>query len=89
MTRETWELLSHEFIQTGRIPVGNPHGRPVIAPEKQMLVFLWRMANQEPARAVADRFDVTVSSVNRVFRRVVKAAVSLSGQYIRWPNGES
>ena len=40
-------------MQTGRIPVGNPHKRPVIAPEKQILVFLWRIANQEPARDVA------------------------------------
>ena len=61
----------------------------MIAPEKQVLAFLWRIANQEPARAVADRFDMTMSSVNRVFRRVVKAVVSMSGQYIRWPNGES
>ena len=32
---------------------------------------------------------MTISSVNRVFRRVVKAVVSMSGQYIRWQNGES
>ena len=88
MTRETCQLLVREIIQTGNIPLGNPSGREVIAPEKQVLLFLWRIANQEPARAVADRFGVTVSSVNRVFRRVVHAAVSLSGQYIRWPNGE-
>lgn len=88
MTRETCELLVREIVQTGNIPLGNPSGREVIAPRKQVLAFLWRIANQEPARAVADRFDITVSSVNRVFRRVVNASVSLSGQYIRWPNGE-
>ena len=52
MTRETCELLCQGVIQTGRIPVGNPHKRPFIAPEKQILAFLWRIANQEPARAV-------------------------------------
>ena len=46
------------------------------------------MANQEPARAIADRFDITRSSCNRVFRRVVMAAVGLSNEYIRWPTGE-
>ena len=46
------------------------------------------MANQEPARAIADRFDITRSSYNRVFRRVVMAAVGLSNEYIRWPTGE-
>lgn len=82
MTRETCELLSLEIMQTGQIPIRNSSGRPVIAPQKQILAFLWRIANQEPARAVADRFDLTSSSVNRVFRRVVLAAVSLCGQYI-------
>lgn len=46
------------------------------------------MANQEPARAVADRFDITLSSVDRVLKRVSQAAIDLSGQFIRWPNGE-
>ena len=46
------------------------------------------MANQEPTRAVADRFDITLSSVNRVLQRVSQAAFDLSGQYIQWPNGE-
>ena len=34
------------------MPVGNPHGRPFIAPKKQILAFSWRIADQEPARAV-------------------------------------
>ena len=34
MTRKTCELLRQGVIQTGHIPVGNPHGRPFIAPEK-------------------------------------------------------
>lgn len=46
------------------------------------------MANQEPAQAVADRFDITLSSVDRVLKRVSQAAIDLSGQFIRWPNGE-
>ena len=89
MTRETCELLSREIMQTGEIPTGNPAGRPVITPEKQILAFLWRIGNQEPARAVADRFDLTCSTVDRVFRRVVRATGSLCRQYIKWPSGES
>ena len=86
MTRETCEILSREIMQTGRIPTENPSGRPVIDPEKQILVFLWRIANQEPVRAVADRFDLTYSSIDRAFRRVVQATVSLTRQYI---NGQT
>ena len=88
MTKETFEILSGEILRTGHIPLGNPSGRPVIQPQKQILTFLWGMANQEPARAIADRFDITRSSYNRVFRRVVMAAVGLSNEYIRWPTGE-
>ena len=51
-TGETCKLLCQEVIQTGCIPVGNLHWQPVIAPEKKILAFLWRIANQEPARTV-------------------------------------
>lgn len=88
MTRETCEMLTREIVQTGHIPLGNAFGREVIAPEKQVLTFLWSIGNQEPARSIADRFDITKSSYNRVFRRVVQATVGLCGQYIRWPHGE-
>ena len=73
-------------MRTGQKPIRNSSGRPVIAPQKQILAFRWRIANQhdqEPAGAVADRFDLTPSSVDRVFRRVVLATVSLCG-----PNGQ-
>ena len=88
MTKETFEILSREIIARGRIPLGNPSGRPVIPPEKQVLTFLWGMANQEPARAIADRFNITRSSYNRVFRRVGMAAVDLCHDYIIWPTGD-
>ena len=86
MTRETCELLSN----ANRTNTNDKFvWRPVIAPQKQILAFLWRIAYQEPARAVADRFDLTSSNVDRVFRRVVQATVSLCGQYIKWPTVES
>ena len=88
MTRQTFELFAQEVMTTGRIPIGNSSGRAPIPPAKQILVFLWSTANEEPTRAVADRFNITFSSVNRVLRRITQAAIDLSGQYIRWPNGE-
>ena len=88
MTRETCELFTQTVMPTGRIRLGNRTGRVAIPPQKQILAFLWSMANQEPARAIADRVNITLSSVNRVLKRVSQAAIDLSGQYIRWPNGE-
>ena len=87
MTRTTAELLTTEVIQTGKVPTGNPFGRPTIPPEKQVLVFLWAMATQEGTREIADRFDITYSSVSRTVVRVMEAVCGLKNQYIRWPNG--
>ena len=51
MNRETCESLTREIIRTGAIPLDNPSGgRPIIAPEKQVLLSLWTMANKEPNR---------------------------------------
>ena len=57
MTRQTCELFTCAVMPTGRIPPGNGSGQAAILPSKQVLAFLWSMANQEPAQAVADRFD--------------------------------
>ncbi|XP_068671115.1 putative nuclease HARBI1 [Montipora foliosa] len=87
MTRETCESLTREIIRTGAIPLDNPSGgRPIIAPEKQVLLSLWTMANKEPNRAIADRFNVTMSSAHRAFRRVMLAVLNLYPEYIKWPN---
>lgn len=86
MTRGTCEILSREVMNTGRIPAGNTRGRQLIPPTKQVLAFLWSMANQEP-RLVADRFNITMSSVNRVLQRGAQALADLNAEYIKWPNG--
>ena len=88
MTRETCELFAQEAMRTGRIPLGNTSGRPAIPLVKQVLAFLWSMGNQEPARAVGDRFNITMSSVDRILIRLSQAVVDLSGHYIKWPEGE-
>ena len=89
ITRKTCELFTYEVMPTGRIPLGNGSGRAPIPPTKQVLyAFLWSMANQEPTRAVAAKFDITLSSVDWVLKRVSQAAVDLSGRFIRWPNVE-
>ncbi|KAK3721273.1 hypothetical protein QZH41_011157, partial [Actinostola sp. cb2023] len=86
MTQTTMEILCREVVNTGKIPIGNTRGRPLIRPEKQVLVFVWCLANQECARLVADRFDITMSSVARVLHRGAQALVDLYLAYIKWPN---
>ena len=78
MTRETFEILYRAIMNTGRIPAGNMRGRQPILPAKQVLAFLWSMANQEPSRLVADRFNIAMSSVDRG----AQALADLSTEYI-------
>lgn len=78
ITRQTCELFTRAVMPTGMIPLGNRSGRAAIPPSKQVLAFLWSMANQ----------DITMSSVDRVLKRVSQVAIHLSGQFMQWPNGE-
>ena len=43
----TCQLLTQEIKHTERNPTGNLSWRPAILPEKQMLLFLWSVANRE------------------------------------------
>ena len=88
MTRQTFQIFAQDVMTTGRIPISNSSGRAPIPPAKQILAFLWSTGNEEATRAVADRFNITLSSVYLVLRRITQAAIDLSGRYIRWPNGE-
>lgn len=88
MTRQTFELLAREIMATGRIPQGNPFGRPPVPPEKQILLVLWAIGNQETHRSVADQFDLTKSSAHRAMHRVTQALLDILPQYIKWPTGE-
>ena len=60
-------------MNTGRILGGNTRGRQPIPPTQTVLAFLWSMANQEPSRLVAERFNITMSSVNGVLHRGAQA----------------
>ena len=71
LKRTTFEILVREAVGTGVLPIGNVFGRQVIDARKQVSIFLWFIANQESTRLVADRFNVTFSSVLRVVRRVI------------------
>ena len=85
MTKSTCEILCREIMNTGNIPVVNARGKQPIPPLKQVLTFLWSMANQEPTRLVADRFNITMSSVDRILWRGTQALADLCKDYIKWP----
>lgn len=45
------------------------------------------MANTEPLRTLADRFDISISSVFRVLRRVLAWLLTKLDTMIKWPQG--
>ena len=69
MTRNTFESLSQELAATGSIPHGNRFGRKAILLQKQVLIFVWFISNLEAMRSVSDRFDVTLSSLERILKK--------------------
>lgn len=50
-----------------------PGGSEPILPEKQLLIFLWYIANQESLREVGNTFAVGVATVHEVVARVSTA----------------
>lgn len=87
MGRSTMEILCQDIIATEMIPREPNRGRECISPDKQILMSIWMLANQEGYRQISDRFDVTLSSVFRCFKRVCGTLVSISSRVISWPTG--
>lgn len=87
MTRTKFEALSREVAATGSIPRRNRFGREPIPIDKQVLTFIWFISNMESMRSVAHRFNVTLSSLEQIIKRVSEAVITLLEEYIKWPNG--
>ncbi|KAL1487752.1 hypothetical protein ABEB36_015587 [Hypothenemus hampei] len=53
----------------------------------QVHIYLWYVGHQTASfRDVGDRFDVTISSVNRIIHRLSMFLSNLSPEILRWPN---
>ena len=59
MTRGTFELLCREVQATGRVPQQHAFGRPPIPLDKQVLAFVWFIANSEVIRSVQPPYFLT------------------------------
>ncbi|XP_067132867.1 putative nuclease HARBI1 [Centruroides vittatus] len=62
--------------------------KPLIEKEKNLLIFLWLVGNQETYREVADRFGVTESHEHGVFMKYCDHISALATKFICWPIGE-
>ncbi|XP_021379463.1 protein ANTAGONIST OF LIKE HETEROCHROMATIN PROTEIN 1-like [Mizuhopecten yessoensis] len=63
-------------------------GRNPINPDKQLLVFLNYIGNQQSMRECAHIFGLSKSTVHSVVASVADAIVKLHSQVIRWPDAD-
>ncbi|XP_026467282.1 putative nuclease HARBI1 [Ctenocephalides felis] len=55
----------------------------------QVQIFLWFAGHESASyRDVSDRFDITLSSLHRIIRRVTSFLSCISSEFIKWPNHE-
>ncbi|XP_030757991.1 putative nuclease HARBI1 [Sitophilus oryzae] len=85
LRRETFEFLLNilaPYLKTkGRTGVG----RPTETPEKQLLVSLCMLANQEVFRSISERFDISKSTAWSYVHKVCFLLSNHSGNFIKWP----
>ncbi|XP_025153202.1 protein ALP1-like [Harpegnathos saltator] len=79
--------LIDELHESGFIPSHSFEVKPIEA-KLSFLIFLWHLANTEPLRTISDRFDVSISSVFRVIRRVTAWILIKLDDVIKWPEGQ-
>ncbi|KYN21772.1 PREDICTED: putative nuclease HARBI1 [Trachymyrmex cornetzi] len=82
--RATYKLID-ELQQSPYIP-NHSFGMKPISAELSFIIFLWFLSNTEPLRTIADRFDISISSVFRVIQRVLSWILTKIN-IIKWPQG--
>ncbi|XP_077553666.1 uncharacterized protein LOC144168586 [Haemaphysalis longicornis] len=85
LSRATTEALDGEFSTSSFYPQGN-RGRPKITAEKTVLLALTYIGTQSTLYRIADKFDVSESTVHAAITRVVGFLLEISAREIRWPN---
>ena len=60
-------------------------GRPSIAPEKKVLVFLSYISGASSCRTLSNLFGIGRSSVSRIIREVTVSIISNIGSFIKFP----
>ncbi|KAI4454106.1 hypothetical protein MML48_scaffold00000245 [Holotrichia oblita] len=78
------EILSPHLIEQSRKGAG-PH---TYSPNRQLLVTLTMLSNQEVYRIVSEKFDISKSTAWTYVTKVCNVLTILAPNYIRWPVGE-
>ncbi|XP_070541556.1 uncharacterized protein [Ptychodera flava] len=75
LSRESFEAVLTLLMECNEIPQPGQdglRGKMPILIEKQLLIFLWYLGNNETFRSIADRFGVSMSTAHECWRRISK-----------------
>lgn len=85
LSRELVNDISQRF-ESSRYFHSNSGQYGQISALHEVLIYLWYIGHQTASyRDVADRFNITISSVNRVVCRLTAFLSNLSPEIIKWP----
>ncbi|XP_070390216.1 uncharacterized protein [Dermacentor albipictus] len=85
LSRSTCGALVEEFEASSYYPEGT-RGRPRISAEKTVLIALTYIATQQTMYHIADKFDVSESTVHAALNRVLDFIFSISAREVCWPD---
>ncbi|XP_067121836.1 putative nuclease HARBI1 [Centruroides vittatus] len=84
MKRCTFEIVLEKL----KPKLLNSFGRPCLDANKQILSVIWLLANQESFRSVADRFDISKSTLYSYLNKVCNELIKMASDVIKWPKLE-
>ncbi|XP_036150262.1 protein ANTAGONIST OF LIKE HETEROCHROMATIN PROTEIN 1-like [Monomorium pharaonis] len=87
LTRPIVYLLLESLETSGFIPL-HDYGKKKSA-ELCLLMTLWFLNNKEPHRTLANLFNISLSSVFRIIRRIINWLVTLVPEVVTWPEGNN
>ncbi|XP_067118134.1 putative nuclease HARBI1 [Centruroides vittatus] len=61
-------------------------GRPSISTDKEVLLSIWTLANQESFRGISDRFGLSKGHAYRSFMNFCNKMSSMLSNFIKWPS---
>ncbi|KAJ8911516.1 hypothetical protein NQ315_012488 [Exocentrus adspersus] len=88
LSREVVNTIAERYEDTPELHSDSgPYGD--IGALNQVLIYLWYIGHQTASfRDVGDRFNVTISTVHRIIRRLIYFLSNLSSEIILWPNDD-
>ena len=69
LSRDVYEQLLQHIAPS--LMLENEGGKEGIDPDKQLLIFLWYMGNQDSMREIANLFGISISTVHSIIYRVL------------------